>query len=158
MSGDMNFQVEERQFPELKVMYIPVTVPHEQMRQTRRFFMKLGLYAFVNRGKATGDVFIRYVGETPQEIDMEICFGVEAFLPETKEIKAQTIDAHEGKFAVGYYKGPREDLIDVYVAMKKWFNEQQLAHSGEPLVEYYVNDPRKVPASELLTELYWSVR
>ena len=66
------------------------------------------------------------MGETRETVDMEICFGVEALLPETKEIKAQTIEAHGGKFAVGYYKGSRDDLIDVYVAMGKWFTEQNL--------------------------------
>ena len=153
----MTFQVEELQFPDLKVMYIPITVPHEEMRQTRRYFMKLGLHVFTKRGKPTGNVFIRYVGETRDTIDLEICFGVEEFLFETKEIKMGTIKAHGGKFAVGYYKGPREDLIDVYVAMGKWFAEQNLQRSGAPLVEYYVNDSRKFPASELLTELYWPI-
>jgi len=153
----MNFVIEERSFPALKVMCIPVTVPHAQMRQTRLFFMKLGLYVFTKRGKPTGDVFIRYVGETPETIDMEICFGVEALLPETKEIKARTIDPFYGKFAICYYKGPREDLIDVYVAMGKWFSEQNLQRSGGPLIEYLVNDPRKTPKTELLTELYWPI-
>lgn len=155
MTGDLSFKVEERQFPELKVMYIPVTVPHAEMRQTRGYFMKLGLHAFARRGKATGDVFIRYVGETEETIEMEVCFGVEKFLPETKDIKAKTIEAYDGKFAVGYYKGPREELIDVYVAMGKWFTEQGLQRSGGPLIEYFLNDTRKFPASELLTELHW---
>ena len=153
----VRFATREVQFPEIKVMYIPVTAPHAEMRHTRNFFMKLGLYVFVKRGKPTGDVFIRYVGETTDEIEMEICFGVEAFLPETKQIKAKIIKAHSGKFATGYYKGPREDLIDVYVEMQKWFVAQQLNRTGAPLIEYFVNDPRKTPASELLTELYWPI-
>ena len=157
MDDSIAFKIEEINFPSLKVMYIPVTVPYEEMRNTRLFFMKLGLYAFTKRGKPTGNVFIRYVGETPDMIDMEICFGVEEFLPETKEIKAKVIEEYGGKFAICYYKGSREDLPSVYVKMQKWFLEQNLQRRGDALIEYYVNDSRKFPASELLTELYWPI-
>lgn len=157
MRDSVRFVIEEREFPALKVMCISVTVPHAEMRQTRMYFMKLGLHAFARRGKPTGDVFIRYVGETLETIDMEICFGVEELLPETREIKAKVLAGFSGEFAVGYYEGPREDLIDVYVAMGQWFGEQGLVRSGGPLIEYLVNDPRKTPKAELLTELYWPV-
>lgn len=154
----MRFSVEEAQFTDVKVMYIAATVPYAEMRHTRKFFMKLGLYAFTKRAKATSNVFIRYVGETPDTIDMEICFGVEEFIPETKQIKAKTIEAHSGKYAVGYYKGPREDLIDVYVEMQKWFVEQKLQRTGEALVEYYLNNPQHVAAGDLVTEIYWPIK
>ena len=154
---DLRFAHEKRDFPELKVMYISVTVPHAEMRQTRMYFMKLGLYAFTKRAKPTGDVFIRYVGDSADEIQMEICFGVETFLPETKEIKMMTLPAMSEHFAVAYHKGPREELIDAYIEMGQWFAQQGLTRSGSPLIEYFVNDPRKTPKNELLTELYWPV-
>ena len=151
------FRAEHITFPSLKVMYIPITIPYEEMRDTKFHFMKLGIYAFMKKGKATGDVFIRYVAETEYEISMEICFGVEEFLPETKEIKAKEIEPHTGHFAVATYKGDRQQIPVVYVQMKEWFVSQSLVRTGGAMIEYLVNDPRKTPKNELLTDLYWPI-
>ena len=158
VAGDNPFlRVENINFPPLKIMYIPVTLPYEEMRDTKFLFMKLGIYAFTRRGKATGDVFIRYVGETQDTVDMEICFGVEAFLPETKEIKAKELEAVSGRYAVATYQGDRVYVPQVYMQMKEWFVGQGLQRSGGAMIEYLVNDPRKTPKQELLTDLYWPI-
>lgn len=151
------FSKGEKTFPELPVMYITTTVPHEEMRQTRMYFMKLGLYAFSKRAKPTGDVFIRYIDETPDTITMEICFGVEKLLPETKDIKSKILPKTSGHYAICTHVGPREELIDAYVSFAQWFQKEQLERSGGPLIEYYGNDPRKTPKQDLITELYWPI-
>jgi len=154
----MEFTVEYKDFPATKVIYLPVTVPYEEMRDFKRFFMKLGIHLFLNGAKkATGISFIRYVGESETTIDMEICLEVTEFLRESKEIKCKELASFSGKYAVAKHKGSRDRLPGIYTEMSKWFKEQGLIHSGGNMIEYYFNTSRHVPEEELLTELLWPI-
>ena len=153
----MDFKIEERAFNTQKIIYIPVTLPHDDMRDTGRFFMKLGIHTFQNSGKATGLTFIHYINETESTIDMEICFEVDELMPETEEIKAKEINIRSGKYAVAYHQGSRKELPGVYVKMQEWFKEQGLERSGDPLIELYLNNSHQVTEKELLTQLLWPI-
>lgn len=151
-----DFTIEEKDFPERHFMYIKKTVPYEEMRDLKWFHMKLGIYAFTRRAKPTYEVFVRYTEETKETITLEVCFGVEELLKESKHIKAMTIPAHRAKLAIAYHKGPREFIPGVYGEFGKWFAEQGLERTG-PMLEYMLNSPREVPQEELLTQLHWPI-
>lgn len=153
----MDFKVETRTFKEQKVMYIPTTLTHDEMLDTGRFFMKLGIHAFSEDGKPTGISFKRIINETESTIDLELCFEMEELIKETDEIKAKILPATQGKYAVAIHKGNRKDLPTVYVKMYEWFKEQGLTRTGGPLIEYYPNNAHQVPVADLITELLWPV-
>ncbi len=73
--------------------------------------------------------------------------------PEAEGFKR--FDIEGGKCAVLRYKGPYANMDVAY----KWLFSQWLPQSGErvgnqPAYEEYLNDPRQVPAPELLTDIY----
>ena len=54
------------------------------------------------------------------------------------------------------HKGPYEKLEETYSALILWVEENGYETSGPP-EELYLNDPAKVPADELLTEIRFPV-
>ncbi|MCL1935619.1 MAG: GyrI-like domain-containing protein [Defluviitaleaceae bacterium] len=170
----MEFKIETRKLPAKKVIYMPVTLSHEEMRDTGRYFMKLGIHAFTYGIKATGVSFIIFTGETKDSVDLEICFEVEEFPEEGNKLEVDGLDDYvpkmageiqqkeleqvEKKYAVGYHKGSRKEMPKVYTEMGAWFKENGLERSGEPLVEVYLNNSHQVPEKELLTELMWPIK
>jgi len=67
----------------------------------------------------------------------------------------QEFDIPAARYAVLRHKGPYSDIRKAY----KWLFEQWLLNSDEepgnsPCYEDYLNNPRDVPATELLTDIY----
>lgn len=63
-----------------------------------------------------------------------------------------------GNYAVLTHKGPYADMVKAY----RWFFGEWLTHSGktlrnEPSFELYLNTPRDVPPTELLTEIWMPI-
>lgn len=71
------------------------------------------------------------------------------------ETPFETYEVTTGKYAVLRFKGPYADMHRAY----RWFFGDWLTQSGhevadKPPFEEYLNDPRQVPPSELLTDIY----
>ncbi len=81
------------------------------------------------------------------------CFSVEGPIPDEPPVAATEIAG--GRYAVLRHKGPYADMKVSYA----WLYGDWLLKSGEkaadaPCFEEYLNDPRKTPPTELLTDIY----
>jgi AraC family transcriptional regulator len=60
-----------------------------------------------------------------------------------------------GDYAVLRHKGPYADMRNAYAWMfGRWLPQSGRELAEEPVLEFYLNNPREVPPTELLTDLY----
>lgn len=154
---NIEIKIEEQNSREMNVMYVPVTLPKDQMRDTARFFMKLGIHTHQTGGKSTGIAFIIYIAQRENEVDLEVCFELEELVAETDEIKAKVIPAWEGKFLVGRHTGSRSELPEVYKQMGIYVAENGVALADGIKMDFYLNNAHQVPESQLITHVFWPV-
>jgi|LGVF01.1.fsa_nt_gb effector-binding domain-containing protein len=83
--------------------------------------------------------------------DIEVAVPVSGKVDGTDKIKCYEMPG--GKMAKTIHRGPYQELEFTYEKLLAW-----LEQSGKRLVgrarEVYLNDPRRVPQEELLTEMY----
>ena len=98
--------------------------------------------------------------ETPKEVkeaneranaDVEVVIPVGKKVPGTDRVTCYEMCG--GRMARILHKGPYEQCADTYKRLFAWIAENHHRVVG-PTREVYVNDPRKVPTEELLTEIY----
>ncbi|MCL1924564.1 MAG: GyrI-like domain-containing protein [Defluviitaleaceae bacterium] len=158
----MQITIENRTFEKQNIMYMPVTLKHEEMFDTARFFMKIGMQLFQTGGRGSGASFIRWVGTNEDFVDLEICIQVEELVEESEDgsIKAAIFEESIGKYAVGLHKGARklpEDIGAAYTKMQAYLVENNLQYTGAPIIQFNLNNIHQVPEDELLTELLFPV-
>jgi AraC family transcriptional regulator len=82
---------------------------------------------------------------------------VEVALPVAREVECRgEIVCYElagGQMARIVHKGPYEKCAPTYKKLFAWIAEHHKRITG-PTREVYLNDPRKVPPEEILTEIY----
>jgi effector-binding domain-containing protein len=83
--------------------------------------------------------------------DVEVAVPVGGQLEETDDIKYYTLPG--GKMAKILHKGPYEACEPTYNKLFAWIEENGKKIVG-PTREVYLNDPREVPETEILTEIY----
>jgi AraC family transcriptional regulator len=95
--------------------------------------------------------------DTTPEQDLRSLAGISVSADKcpTLEAPLETYEVSRGKYAVLRFKGPYADMHRAY----RWFFGDWLTQSGhevadKPPFEEYLNDPRQVPPSELLTDIY----
>jgi AraC family transcriptional regulator len=67
-------------------------------------------------------------------------------------VKMKTIPG--GEYAVATHKGPYWRLGETYQMLyTRWLPDSGREPANRPCLERYVNDPRQVPESEILTEV-----
>lgn len=98
--------------------------------------------------------------ETPKEVvkvNLQHNADVEVVIPISGAIEGnQEIDCYElpgGPMAKITHQGPYEKSATAYKTLFAWIAENHKKVAG-PTREVYLNDPRKVPPEELLTEIY----
>ena len=155
---NVEINIEDQSSREMQVMYVPVTLLKGQLRDTARFFMKLGIHTHQAGGKATGIAFIRYVAERGNEVDLEVCLELEELITETDEIKGKTIPAWEGKFMVARHTGSRSELPVVYEKMVEYAQTSQASLAEGIKIDFYLNTAHQVPESKLITHVFWPVK
>jgi effector-binding domain-containing protein len=98
--------------------------------------------------------------ETPKEVvkvnlqhnaDVEVAIPVGAEIEGNAEIACYELPG--GPMAKITHQGPYEKSAAAYKKLFAWIAENHKKVAG-PTREVYLNDPRKVPAEELLTEIY----
>ncbi|MEN6338393.1 MAG: GyrI-like domain-containing protein [Phycisphaerales bacterium] len=98
--------------------------------------------------------------ENPKEVvranllhnaDVEVVIPVSAEIAGDKEITCYELPG--GPMARITHKGPYEKSADAYKKLFAWLAENRKKVAG-PTREVYLNDPKKVPPEELLTEIY----
>jgi effector-binding domain-containing protein len=98
--------------------------------------------------------------ENPKEVvranllhnaDVEVVIPVSAEIAGGEEITCYELPG--GPMARITHKGPYEKSADAYKKLFAWLAENRKKVAG-PTREVYLNDPKKVPPEELLTEIY----
>jgi AraC family transcriptional regulator len=120
---------------------------------------KVREYAEANGAEIQGrPTFICH--ERPKEAmkaNEEARADVEVVIPVTKPVQnADEITCYElpgGKMAKIVHKGPYEKSAAAYKKLFEWIAQNNKKVAG-PTREVYLNDPRKVPPEEILTEIY----
>ena len=98
--------------------------------------------------------------ETPKEAmkaneeanaDVEVVIPVSKKVPGTDRVTCYELPG--GQMAVIVHKGPYEQCAPTYKQLFAWIAEHHKKVVG-PTREIYLNDPRKVPPEEILTEIH----
>jgi len=127
--------------------------------QIRPMIATIRRYVQSNGGRIAGPpMFVCH--ETPKEIvranlqhnaDVEVVIPVSAEIPDHDEIACYELAG--GPMAKITHQGPYEKSAAAYKKLFAWIAESRKKIAG-PTREVYLNDPKKVPAEELLTEIY----
>jgi AraC family transcriptional regulator len=98
--------------------------------------------------------------ETPKEVvraNLQRNADVEVVIPVSAEVEGmEEITCYElpgGPMAKVVHKGPYEKSASAYKKLFAWIAENHKKVTG-PMREVYLNDARKTPPEELLTEIY----
>ena len=98
--------------------------------------------------------------ETPKEAmkaNEESNADVEVVIPVAKKVTGtDRVTCYElpgGPMAMIVHQGPYEQCAATYKTLFAWIAENHKKVTG-PTREVYLNDPRKVPPEEILTEIY----
>ncbi len=98
--------------------------------------------------------------ETPKEAmkaNEESNADVEVVIPVAKKVTGtDRVTCYElpgGPMAMIVHQGPYEQCASTYKTLFAWIAENHKKVAG-PTREVYLNDPRKVPPEEILTEIY----
>lgn len=83
--------------------------------------------------------------------DVEVAIPISKYIEGTDEAKCYELPG--GKMANIVHKGPYEDCTPTYEKLYAWLEENNKKLIG-PTREVYLNDPRKVPPEEILTDIY----
>ena len=102
--------------------------------------------------------------ETPKEAmkaNEQANADVEVVVPVGKKVTGtDRVTCYElpgGQMARILHKGPYEKSAPAYKALFTWIAENH-RHVVGPTREVYVNDPKKVPQEDILTEIYAPIR
>lgn len=100
--------------------------------------------------------------DNPEITESENCRYL-ACVTVTKEVKPEgevgVMDIEGGKFAIFRYKGPYTNLNIVYSAIfKKWMPESGYILRDQPMMEKYINNPKKTNPEKYITDIYVPVK
>jgi len=105
-------------------------------------------------------VYFHDPDNTPEQ-DLRSLAGITVSSAKCPSLEApfETYEISTGKYAVLRFKGPYADMHRAY----RWFFGEWLSESGhevadKPPFEEYLNDPRQVAPSELLTDIYMPLK
>ena len=91
------------------------------------------------------------------ELRSKACFNVDNLFEDDGEVKKHIIEG--GKYAVIIHKGPYSELHSAYDwFFGPWLQENGIEPTNKPVLEEYLNDPRQVAPSELLTAIYMAIK
>jgi AraC family transcriptional regulator len=127
--------------------------------EIRPMTAKVHKYIEVGGGRIAGPpIFVCH--ETPKEVvrvNLQHNADVEVAIPVTSQIEGNSeIACYElpgGLMAKITHQGPYERSAATYKKLFAWIAENHKKVAG-PMREVYLNDPRKVPPEDLLTEIY----
>lgn len=83
--------------------------------------------------------------------DVEVAIPIPEIVEDAGDIKCYELPG--GRMAKILHKGPYEECIPTYERLFAWLEGKGKKIAG-PIREVYLNDPREVASSEILTEIY----
>ncbi len=91
----------------------------------------------------------------PESTRYEVCFPVPAKTKGDKTVTVKKFSPMLVAFTV--YKGPYANVGTVYPKLMGWINGNNYEITG-PVYEFYMNEPGKVPAESLMTEVAFPIK
>ncbi|HBQ28944.1 MAG TPA: AraC family transcriptional regulator [Desulfotomaculum sp.] len=147
-------KIELKTIEEKQVVYIAQTGPAEEMGvlfgEILAWVMEKGL-------QMAGPPLSIYPNQekvSPEEMEYEAGVPIVGEVREEGRIKIKRIPAQQVLTTI--HKGPYREIEPVYKALMEYIMKNVYEIVGAPM-EIYLNDPREVPESELLTEVQFPV-
>jgi effector-binding domain-containing protein len=103
----------------------------------------------------SGPPFVAYHNMDMQDLDLEIGFPFDGRLKGEGQVLAGEIPG--GKAAACLHVGPYDQVGGAYEALQKWMETKGYTASGVAY-EFYLNDPRNTPESELRTQVVFPLK
>lgn len=148
-------EIEEKRIPEAKVAYIPYMGTYEKIPE---HIQEVGQWVMEKGLEMTGMVYGTYFNspeDVPEEkLQYEIGFSFDGEAAPEGKVGIKEIPEHTVLAAL--HKGPYTKVGPVIHAIAEYSSENGYDVVG-PVTEVYLNDPSKVPETELLTEVRFPV-
>lgn len=146
--------VEIRDLPETTVAYVRHIGPYDQIgRAWGKLMMSCGMRRLLGPNSRTLGIYYDDPDLTaPDKLRADACVTVAPGTAGKGDVGVMTIAA--GAYAVAVHQGPYRDVGPVYDALlRDWLPGSGRSLRDAPCLEWYLNDPRSTPESELLTEV-----
>lgn len=141
---------------------IVATLDHQgDYAQIGSTFEKLITFATVNDLFDDSSQILGIYYDDPNAIELKklrskACITVPKSLNNNEGVETTTIPM--GRFATITHKGPYSELEHAYTWFYNWLINSEHTAGDHPIVEKYLNNPREVAPSELLTNIYLSIK
>jgi AraC family transcriptional regulator len=120
-----------------------------------RMFGELGEFLGRRGLRMAGPPFVYYHDWSEQGTDMECGFPVAG--PFEAEGRIRPFVLPSVSAATAMHIGPYNKLMETYAVVEKWMRSNGHEPAGY-MWERYLNEPGKVPDSELMTEIFWPIK
>lgn len=156
--GTMEISV--RHFERMRVACVSHTGPYENVGSAwGTLFRALFFRMLIGGRKPTCFGIVHDDPEVtePEKIRYDACVRVSEKYRPGKDIHIRVVE--EGDYAVALHKGPYHEVGKVYAALcGQWLPASGYELCDGPALEFYLNNPRKTAAENLLTEICLPVR
>ncbi len=152
--------VEIRELEEMEVLYVRKTGAYEKAACAA--WRTLCFFAGPRRLLTPQTIFIGIGLDDPkvtpaEKLRYDACISIDRPAKPRGKVGQQTITG--GRYAVFLHKGPYTDLSQAYdKAYGKWLPESGEELREVPCFELHLNDVRKTPPEELLTEIHVPIK
>ena len=156
--GVLPYRVEVKEVPPARVATVHVHTNLSRIgRDVEEGFGKLMMRLGSAGVFPSGPPCIVYhdVIDEDTEGDLDICIPVSQDLEPDGQVEMTEIPG--GSVAFTVHRGPYDEIGPAYHTLSGWIQDHGHEMAGPPR-EVYLNDPREVPAEELLTEIDWPIR
>ncbi|MGL5540716.1 MAG: GyrI-like domain-containing protein [Erysipelotrichaceae bacterium] len=137
------------------ILMVHEVIAFAELKQTLgKAFAQLYQYMGMHQIEALSAPFARYLQFSETGVALDIGIVVADSIKGEGAILNSSIP--KGMWAQATYVGPYSGLSEEYAAFEQWMSAQGYTH-GAIAYEWYLNDPQRVPASELITQIRFEI-
>lgn len=115
---------------------------------------KISQYMDRQGAMAAGAPYLVYFNQDMDHLQVEIGIPVAMYVPDTEEIVMSGIP--EGQYLRTLYTGPYDGIMGAYQKASEYMKDKGIEVKGGAY-ECYLNDPDKVKAEDLMTEILFQL-
>lgn len=160
IAADIAAAVTIRQISPMYIAYVPHVGPYETVSKAWGVLYRSLFFRMHLGGEKTQLIGVCYDDPKQTEaakIRYEACATVSPGYRAGRGLRTRMLPG--GTYAVAQHKGPYIEVGRIYDALyAQWLPHSGFALRGEPSLEFYLNDPRKVAPQDLLTDVCVPVR
>ncbi len=145
----------EEQFPQ-PVLLIHSTTAVQDLPQTLGHgYQAIMQYLEELQRQPAGAPFVAYYNMDMANLDIDVGFPVDGFLPAKEPIQSSSLPA--GRVATCEYTGPYPGMAGAYEELNQYIKDHEYKPTGV-VYEFYLNEPGKVPPEELKTRIVFILK